>query len=111
MSDNKKVDKIWLTFQITQHSRDTLLVESIIKYLGCGRVRNRSYSPDFLLTHFNDIETKVISFLQKYPLQSVKQKDFKDFSEAAILISKKEHLTTKGVEYIKNIKNGMNKKR
>lgn len=45
------------------------------------------------------------------PLQSVKQKDFQDWVEASILIGNKEHLTAKGLENIKIIKNGMNKKR
>lgn len=52
-----------------------------------------------------------IDFLNKHPLQSVKQKDFKDFCKAACLISNNKHLTPSGVEMIKNIKNGMNKKR
>lgn len=74
-------DKIWLTFQITQHSRDTLFMKTIIKYLNCGRRRNRSFTPavDFLVNRSTDIDKKVISFLDKYPLHSVKQKDFKDF--------------------------------
>lgn len=111
--DNERTDKIWLTFQITQHSRDVLFMESIIKYLDCGRVRNRNSTPtvDFLVNRYTDIDTKIISFLDKYPLQSVKQKDFKDFCKATDLTGSKEHLTVKGMEKIKNIKNGMNTKR
>lgn len=45
------------------------------------------------------------------PLQSVKQKDFQYWVEASILIGNKEHLTAKGLENIKIIKNGMNKKK
>jgi hypothetical protein len=88
-------------------------MESIIKYLNCGRVRNRKLTPtvDFLVNSYIDIDTKIISFLEKYPLQSVKQMDFKDFCEAAKIIGKKEHLTLKGMDKIKIIKKGMNKQR
>lgn len=110
---NEKTDKVWLIFQITQHSRDTLLMRTIIKYLDCGRVSKRNSSPavDFLVNNYMDISTKVISFLEKYSLETVKQKDSKDFCKAAVLIGKKEHLTVKGIEDIKIIKQGMNKKR
>lgn len=63
------------------------------------------------MTRFSDINTKVFSFLHKYPLQSVKQMDFKDFCKAAVIIGDMEHLTNKGIEDIKIIKKGMNKKR
>lgn len=112
-SDTNKTDKIWLTFQITLHSRDILLMESIIAYLNCGRVATRNSSPavDFLVNSFTDIQTKVIFKKKKYPLQSVKKMDFKDFCKVAQIIGNKEHLTSKGINEIKIIKNGMNKKR
>jgi len=111
--DPQRTDKIRLTFQITQHSRDTLFMESIIKYLDCGRISDRYKTPtvDFRVNQYNDIQIKVIPFLEKYPLQSVKQKDFKDFCKAANLIANRQHLTLGGIEEIKIIKNEMNKKR
>jgi len=107
--DKERTDKIWLTFQITQHIREIILMQSFVKYLNCGRVRDRKSTPavDFLVNRYTDIDTKVISFLNKYPLQSVKQKDCK----AATLIGNLEHLTVEGVKEIKHIKNGMNRKR
>lgn len=88
-------------------------MESIIKYLNCGRVRNRNSTPtvDFLVNNYVDINTKVISFLEKYPLQIVKQMDFKDFCIATEIIGNKQHLTLEGLTKIKIIKDGMNKKR
>lgn len=106
-------NQILLTFYITQHSRDTLLMESLIRYLNCGQVLKRSSQSavDFKVGRFVDITSKVIPFLQKYPLQSVKQKDFLDWVEASFLIGNKEHLTIKGLEKINIIKDGMNKKK
>lgn len=108
-SSKGQCDKVWWTFQITQHSRDTFFMQSIIKYLNCGRVQNRKSEKavDFLVYRLLDIN-KVITFLEKYPLQSVKQKDYKDFCIAAKLIENKPHLTIKGIEKIKMIQKGMN---
>ncbi len=113
LSDKGITDKIWLTFQITQHYRDVMFMKSIIEYLHCGRVRDRYSTPtvDFIVNNYHDINTTIISFLERYPLQSVKQKDFKDFCLAAKLIGNKEHLTLEGIEKIQMIKKGMNKKR
>lgn len=40
-TNNERIDRVWLTFQITQHSRDIIFKESIIKYLNCGRVKKK----------------------------------------------------------------------
>jgi hypothetical protein len=111
--DGRIYNKVWLTFFITQHFRDVLLMESLIKYLDYGQVVRKSSMTvvNFKVGKFDNITTKVIPFLQKYPLQSVKQKDYQDWVEASILIGNKEHLTSKGLEKINIIKNGMNKKR
>jgi hypothetical protein len=88
-------------------------MKSIIKYLDCGQVlkRNATSVVDFKVGKFDDITNKIIPFLQKYPLQSVKQKNYKDWVEASILISNKEHLNPLGLEKINLIKSGMNKKK
>ena len=88
-------------------------MKSIVKYTNCGRVRDRNSTPavDFLVNRYIDIDTKIIPFLEKYPLQIVKQMDFKDFCLAAKIIGNKEHLTLIGINKIKTIKDGMNRKR
>lgn len=53
---------------------------------------------DFLVNRITDIDSKVISFLEKYPLQSLKQKDSKDLCKAAIIIGSSEPLTVEGLE-------------
>lgn len=112
LKDGRK-EKVWLTFQVTQHSRDLLLMQTIVKYLNCGRVRDRYSTPavDFIVNSHKDITTNIITLLEKYPLQTVKQLDYKDFCKAAEIIRKKEHLTLDGMVKIKTIKEGMNTKR
>lgn len=100
-----------LTFFITQHTRDILLMESIVKYLDCGKVYQKSSHSvvDFKVGNFYNIINQIILFLQKYLLQSVKQKDYLDWFQASVLINNKEHLTAEGLEKIKRLKDGMNK--
>lgn len=59
-------EKVWLLFQVTQHYRDTLLMESLIKYLNYGRVSNILSTPavDFQVTHFSNINDKIIPFFK-----------------------------------------------
>jgi hypothetical protein len=103
-STNKLGYQVGLRFQITQHSRDKLLMENIIKYLGCGYLSLRDDIVDFHVTKFSDIVEKIIPFFNKYPLLGVKQKDFENFKLAASIISDKKHLTEEGLNQIKEIK-------
>jgi hypothetical protein len=103
-STNKLGYQVGLRFQITQHSKDKLLMENIIKYLGCGYLSLRDDIVDFHVTKFSDIVEKIIPFFNKYPLLGVKQKDFENFKLAASIISDKKHLTEEGLNQIKEIK-------
>jgi hypothetical protein len=99
-----------LKFHIAQHNRDIKLMESLITYLGCGRIESdlaRS-SVYFVVTKFNDITEKLIPFLDKYSVQGVKVKDFEDFKKVANLMSNKAHLTEEGLSQIRTIKSNMN---
>uniref|UniRef100_UPI0030E37AE1 hypothetical protein n=1 Tax=Ophiocordyceps sobolifera TaxID=94213 RepID=UPI0030E37AE1 len=101
---NKLGYQVGLRFQITQHSKDKLLMENIMNYLGCGYLSVRNDIIDFHVTKFSEIVEKILPFFNKYPILGIKQKDFEDFKLAASIISKKEHLTEKGLLKIKEIK-------
>lgn len=112
ISQNKDTN-ISLRFTITQHSRDKVLFESIVNYLGCGRCylvsgRNEVH---FILSTFSDIYEKIIPLFNQYPLLGSKQQDFLDFVKVAELIKSKDHLTKDGLAKILMIKNNMNSKR
>jgi len=74
--------QIRLKFQITQHSRDYQLINSLVKYLGCGILREVAGRPavDFVVTKFSDIDSKIIPLFTKYPLKGNKRLDFEEFS-------------------------------
>jgi NADH:ubiquinone oxidoreductase subunit 6 (subunit J) len=104
---------VLLRFILAQHSRDTLLFNSIQEYLGCGIISQRSSQSLVCLTinKFSDNFNKIIPFFDKYPLQGNKKLDYLDFCKAAALVNDKTHLTDSGLELIREIKSGMNKGR
>lgn len=103
-----------LTFKLTQHSRDLQLMRSFMEYFNCGNIYKKGESFDFKVSKFLDNYSKIIPFFKKYPIYGVKSKDFEDFCKVAEIISKKEHLTEKGLVrklQIRVIKVEMNKGR
>lgn len=102
-----------LVFQLTQHERDISLMEAIIKKLGCGRIIIRSNVSwvDIEVVKLSDIYNIIIPLFKENPIRGVKAYDFKDFVKVANLMNNKEHLTIKGVETIKQIKENMNRGR
>lgn len=103
--------QVGLRFQITQHSKEKLLMESIMRHFNCGYLSNRGDVIDFKVTAFSDIQKIIIPFFDKHAILGVKQKDFQDFKLAAQMISNKEHLTEPGILKIREIKSKMNKQR
>jgi group I intron endonuclease len=106
-------EKVQLKFKISQHNRDEQLLKSFVKYLGCGiysQTLGYSYG-EFIVTKFSDINEKIIPFFEKYPIHGVKQKDFLDFKQVIEIMNRKSHLTLEGLEEIRKIKSGMNRRR
>jgi hypothetical protein len=60
-----------LRFQLTQHSRDIVLMQNLRNFWDCGNIIEDSKQPivDFKINKFSDIHDKVIPFFQKYPIQ------------------------------------------
>lgn len=103
--------QVTITFSISQHVRDELLLIKFIEYLGCGNIEKVSTRPsgvNFVVYKFSDIFEKIIPFFQSYPLQGVKYMDYWDFCEVAKIMKDKGHLTDEGVRRIKSLKSGMN---
>ena len=108
-SSTCKKDRTVIKFQIAQHSRDTKLMKILIPTLGCGKIKQNyiKSAVDFWVTSYRDIADNIIPFFDLYPIKGVKASDFSDFRKVAILMSKKAHLTEKGLSEIKSIKSNM----
>jgi hypothetical protein len=103
--------QIFLVFSISQHVRDLLLFESIIKYLNCGVIEQVYTRPDsitLVVYNFNDIIDKILPFFVINPLLSEKSLDFISFNKVAMLKKEKFYLTEEDLIMIKEIKSGMN---
>lgn len=107
----KTTDNISLRFVITQHSKDSVLFDNISNYLGCGKCYFSRNEVNLIVSTFSDINNKIISLFNKYPLLGNKKEDYLDFCIVAELIKSKDHLTKQGIEKIKRIKSNMNSKR
>ena len=107
---NRKIDQVYLVFQITQHSRDEQLVKSFITFFRCGILEASSRDPavNFAVYKFSDNYEKIIPFFKKHNILGVKSEDFKDWCEAAEMIKAKKHITEVGLNQIISIKSGMN---
>ena len=105
--------KVSLRFSLAQHSRDEVLIRSLIQYLNCGQVNIRAdgNAVDFKITNFDSLINKLIPFFVSNPLLGAKALDFNDFCKIAELIKNKAHLNHQGLEEIIKIKEGMNLKR
>ena len=108
-----KSDSVNLTFLVSQHSRDAVLLNSLVDYFNCGRYRVRSSTllhGDFVVTKFDDIKYKIIPFFEN--LQSVKYLDFLDFKKIMLLKGNSYvSLTKETLAEVKQIKLAMNKGR
>jgi hypothetical protein len=110
-TSHKLGETVTLKFQITQHSRDAVLMEKILKFFGCGACYKNNSA--FTVTTFSieslfDLTEKIIPFFEKYPLKGSKAKDFEDFKIVVELMKVGAHLTTSGLNQIRKIKSRMN---
>ena len=62
--ETKLGEGVKLIFNLAQHSRDSELVISFEKYLGCGSINKHSGDATvFIVTRFSDITEKLLRFL------------------------------------------------
>lgn len=107
---NKIGFKVNLWFKLSQHSRDRLLFDSIIKYLRCGIMSDdgRRSAVYLTVTKFTDLLEKIIPLFDKYPIEGTKRLDFIEFKNVAKIVNDKSHLTSEGIKKICEIKTRMN---
>lgn len=105
--------QVLLSFRISQHSRDTELMKSIIKYLECGIINpdSRGLVVEIAVSKFKDISKKILPFFYNYPLQGTKALNCADFATTFKLMQNKEHLTKEVLDEIIKIKSRMNRER
>lgn len=77
---------------------------------GIGRIsKERNNCCDYSTSSLNQIITKIIPHFEKYPLVTNKRADYLLWKKVAMKMHKGEHLTTKGLQSIVNIRASLNK--
>lgn len=97
-------------FHVTQHSRDSSLMNLFVNFFGCGKVNIRSNTDrcDYYVQDFLQIYDNILPHFDNYPLYNIKSLDLVDFKKAADLYKEKGRNST---EDIKGIISNLNFKR
>jgi len=107
----KTGSRVALIFVLTQHIRDKLLLESLVNYFKCGHVYSYKDHSEFVCQSFKNINEKILPFFIENSILGVKSQDFEDWVKIANMVQTKDHLTTEGLNKIREIRIGMNKGR
>ena len=97
-------------FHVYQHQDHREVLEAMISFFGCGRLRPkgpRSNVLAFAVESLRDLEAAVLPFFYEYPL-AIKGADFEAFAVIVRSMRAKEHLTRSGFERVVRLAYGMN---
>ena len=110
-STNSKLGyRVQLRFRISQHSRDLILMQKIVEYLGSGKIYKYAgkSTVSFTIVDFKDITNILVPFFNENPLIGMKLYDYIDWCKIHSLMLNRFHLTVEGINSIRKIKSGMN---
>ena len=98
------------TFQVYQHERHREVLEDVISFFGCGRIRAKGPKSSVLtyaVDSLRDLEEGILPFFETHQLV-VKAADFRLFAEIVRSMRRKEHLTPTGFERAVRLAYAMN---
>jgi LAGLIDADG endonuclease/NADH-Ubiquinone oxidoreductase (complex I), chain 5 N-terminus len=110
-STNSKLGyRVQLRFRISQHSRDFILMEKIVEYLGSGKIYKYAgkSAVSLSIVDFKDITFIIVPFFNENPIIGIKLYDYLDWCKIHSLMLNRTHLTVEGINSIIKIKSGMN---
>jgi len=105
---HKLKEGVQLEFSLTQHSRDELLMKSLIEFFNCGNVQRSNGACKYRVGNLPAMAENIIPLFKNYLILGEKSKDFSDFCKVLEMIKVNKHLTKEGLEQIRIIKAGMN---
>jgi len=89
-------------FHVSQNPGSCNVLKALKNRLGCGYLKPnhakslKDKSWIFIIKNRNDLQNKLIPFLEKHSLYSAKQRDFIIFKKVLKIIKNKGHLTKNG---------------
>ena len=97
-------------FTVVQHERDVQILYALKDYFGCGVVRvNHGDRMAYRVRKLKNLSENIVPFFMKHPLKTKKNVDFRKFRSVLLKMEKGVHLTSDGVEEIRQIANQMNR--
>ncbi len=98
-------------FTVVQHERDVQVLHALKAYFGCGVVRkNNGDRMAYRVRGHEHLSKNIVPFFEKHSLKSRKRVDFAKFRDIVNLMNRGEHLTSDGVDRIRDIADQMNRK-
>lgn len=98
-------------YYIKLRDDDRLLLENVKKFFQIGRVSfqrenrpNHHHMYRYEVTNLNDLQNVIVTFFEKYKLQSKRIVDFELFKKILRAVQKKEHQTADGLKKIQQWK-------
>ncbi len=99
-------------FTVVQHRRDVRLLFALKSFFRCGVVRNNHDDRmAYRVRRLELLQEIITPFFEKHPLKSQKHVDFLKFRDVLRCMARGEHLTTEGIERIREIASAMNRGR
>ena len=99
-------------FVVTQGQKSLDSLQVIKDFFGCGAIYvNRRYDNHkeniyrYCVRSFKDLNEKIIPFFKANQLLTYKKNDFELFCKVVEMILNRQHLTTEGLELIRQLKN------
>lgn len=83
-------------------------MKKLMGFFNCGRLEKTGSASSLVVTKLSLINEIIVPFFNKYCLVGSKSQDFRDWSKAVELVTKKAHLTTEGLDEILKIKSNIN---
>lgn len=104
------------TLEIAQSNHDVAILRIIKEYLQSGYLKPKFDTASFMETtgsrhtsrFVTNEESKVLSFIDKYPLVTTKQLDFQDWKKLISMKQEKLYKTEEGYSSMRSIKNAIN---
>ena len=95
------------SFSVSQNKESRDVLFKIKDYFKCGTIRpnRKDNTYKYEVRNLRDLDTKIIPHFKRYPLQTLKRKDFEVFILTITIMKEGRHLTEEGFqEIIKNLK-------
>lgn len=91
-------------FTITQETLELDMLKELILFFGCGNVNTSlTHGGVFVVGSMIDLQTKVIPFFDKYPLQTKKYYSFLLFKKVLAIYLENKSLLPSNIEDIKKL--------